>query len=109
MRVVNGNLDSCNSCKRQGTSRLHELYESKFPFVTRIEFILSKLSKLSAHVSGVSVGVTDTGRFTTRDFPSRSSTAQCPSQSPLPLPLRRVRDLERPGSICLGSGLGSTV
>ena len=38
MRVTNGKLDSCNSCKRLRTSRLHELHESKFPFVTRIEF-----------------------------------------------------------------------
>ena len=29
---------------RLGTSRLHVLLESKFPFVTRIEFIYSKLS-----------------------------------------------------------------
>ena len=37
------------------TSHLHELHESKFPFVTRIEFIRSKLSNFSAHVSGTSV------------------------------------------------------
>ena len=29
------------------------LHQSKFPFVSRIEFIRSKLSNLSAHVSGV--------------------------------------------------------
>ena len=34
---------------------LHELHESKFPFVSRIEFIRSKLSNFSAHVYGVSV------------------------------------------------------
>ena len=34
------------------TSRLHELHESKCPFVSRIEFIRSKLSNFSAHVSG---------------------------------------------------------
>ena len=34
MRVTNGNFDSRNSCKRLATSRLHELHESKFPFVT---------------------------------------------------------------------------
>ena len=45
---------SCNSCKRLGTSRLHELHESKFPFVSRIEFIRSKLSNFSAHVYGAS-------------------------------------------------------
>ena len=39
IRETNGNFDSCNSCKRLGTSRLHELHESKFPFVSRIEFI----------------------------------------------------------------------
>ena len=31
---TNGNFDSCNSCKRLGTSHLHELHESKFPFVS---------------------------------------------------------------------------
>ena len=31
------------------------LHESKFPFVSRIEFIRSKLSNFSAHVSGVTV------------------------------------------------------
>ena len=53
IRETNGNFDSCNSCKRLGTSRLHEMHESKFPFVSRIEFIRSKLSNFSAHVSGV--------------------------------------------------------
>ena len=36
-----------------GTSRLHELHESKFPFVSRIKFIRSKLSNFSAHASGI--------------------------------------------------------
>ena len=53
MRLTNGNFDQCNSCKRLGTSRLHELHQSKFPFVSRIEFIRSKLSNFSAHVSGI--------------------------------------------------------
>ena len=53
MRETNGNFDSCNSCKRLVPSRLHELHESKFPFVSRIEFIRSKHSNFSAHVSGV--------------------------------------------------------
>ena len=35
------------------SSRLHEFHESKFPFVSRIEFIRSKLSNFSAHVYGV--------------------------------------------------------
>ena len=35
---------TCNSCKRLVPSRLHELHESKFPFVSRIEFIRWKLS-----------------------------------------------------------------
>ena len=30
IRVTNRNFDSCNSCKLLGTSRLHELHESKF-------------------------------------------------------------------------------
>ena len=34
MRKTNGNFDSCNSCKQLGTSRLYELYESKFQFVS---------------------------------------------------------------------------
>ena len=37
-----------------GCSRLHELHESKSPFVSHIQFIRSKLSNFSAHVSGVS-------------------------------------------------------
>ena len=52
IRETNGNFDSCNSCKRL-PSRLHELHEAKFPFVSRIEFIRSKLSNFSAHVYGV--------------------------------------------------------
>ena len=52
MRETNGNFDSCISYKRLGTSRLHELHESKFPFVSRIEFIPSKLLNFSAHVYG---------------------------------------------------------
>ena len=36
-------------------SRLHDLHESKFPFVSRIELIRSKLSNFSAHVYGVTV------------------------------------------------------
>ena len=45
------------SCKRLVPSRLHELHESKFPFVSRIEFIRSKLSNFSAYVSGLTVSV----------------------------------------------------
>ena len=44
IRETNGNFDSCNSCKRLVPSRLHELHESKFPFVSHIEFIRSKFS-----------------------------------------------------------------
>ena len=47
IRETNGNFESC---KRLGTSRLHDLHESNFPFVSRIEFIRSKLSNLSADV-----------------------------------------------------------
>ena len=54
MRETNGNFDSCNSCQRLGTRPLHEMHESKFRFVSRIEFICSKLSNFSAHVSGIS-------------------------------------------------------
>ena len=45
----------CNSCKRLETNRLHELHESKRPFVPRVDFVRSKLSNFSAHVSGVTV------------------------------------------------------
>ena len=55
IRVTNGNFDSSNSCERLVPSRLHELLKSKCPFVTRIEFIRSKLSNCSARVSGVAV------------------------------------------------------
>ena len=51
IRETNGNFDAYNSCKRLIPSRLHELHETKFPFASRIEFIRSKLSNLSAHVS----------------------------------------------------------
>ena len=49
IRETNGNFDWCNSCKRLGTSRLHELHESKisvcftyriYPFET-FEFFCS--------------------------------------------------------------------
>ena len=54
MRETNESFDSCNSCKRLVSSRLHELHESKLSFVSRIKFIHSKLSIfISAHVSGV--------------------------------------------------------
>ena len=53
IRETNGNFDSCNSCERLVPSHSHELHESKFPFVSRIEFIRSKLSNFSAHVFGV--------------------------------------------------------
>ena len=57
IRETNKNFDSCNSCKRLVPSRSHELHESKFPFVSRIEFIRSKLSNFSAHVSGVTLSL----------------------------------------------------
>ena len=44
IRKTNGNLNSCNSCRRLGSSRLHDLHESKFSPVSCIEFIRSKLS-----------------------------------------------------------------
>ena len=53
IRETKGNFDSCNSCERLGTSRSHELNKSKFPFVSRIEFIRWKLSNFSALVHGV--------------------------------------------------------
>ena len=50
IREINVSFDSCKSCKRLETSRLHDLHESKHSFVSRIEFIRSKLSIFSAHV-----------------------------------------------------------
>ena len=44
IRETNGNFDSCNTGKRLRTSRLHELHESKFPFVSRTELSHWKLS-----------------------------------------------------------------
>ena len=38
MREPNGSFDSCNSCKRL-PSRLHELHESRLPFVSGIELV----------------------------------------------------------------------
>ena len=61
--MTNGNFDLCNSCKQLVPSCLHELNESKFPFVTRIEFIRSKFSKISAHVSGTTIGRTYASRL----------------------------------------------
>ena len=34
MRETNGSVDSCNSCKRLVSSRLHEIHELTFPFVS---------------------------------------------------------------------------
>ena len=53
IRETNQNFDSCNSCKRLVPSRLHELHESKFSLVSRIEFIRLQLSNFSVHVSGI--------------------------------------------------------
>ena len=44
-------------------SRLHELHESKPPFVSRIEFIRSKLKNFSAHVSGDIAAAADKPRL----------------------------------------------
>ena len=70
MRETSGNFDSYNSCKRLVPSLLHEMHGSKFPFVTRIEFIRSKLSNFSAHVYGVIVSRTETNHI----IPSLVST-----------------------------------
>ena len=44
IRETNGSFDACISCKRLGTSRLHEIHVPKLPFVSRIEFVRFKLS-----------------------------------------------------------------
>ena len=48
MRETNASFDTC---KRLVPSRLHETHVSKLAFVSRIEFIGSKLPNFSAHVS----------------------------------------------------------
>ena len=57
---TNGNFDSSNSCKRLGTSRLHESLESKFPFVTRIDLSVRNFI-IFYHVSGVLVAAPSRG------------------------------------------------
>ena len=54
---TNGSLNPCNSCKRVGPSRLHELHGSKLRFVSRIKLIRPKFSNCSAHVSRVIAGL----------------------------------------------------
>ena len=46
---------SCNPYNIWYLALLHELHESKFPLVSHIEFIRSKLSNYYAHVPGVHV------------------------------------------------------
>ena len=67
-----GNVSSPTS-KWLGTSRLHELRESKFPFVSRIEFIRSQLSNFSAHVYGLILcgGVLSPGILTAEPIAER--------------------------------------
>ena len=48
IRETNGNFDSCNSCKRLGTSRLHELHESKFQSrLQRFQSLDCQIAKVS--------------------------------------------------------------
>ena len=80
IRETNESFDSCNSCKRLGTSRLHELHViQKFPFVSRIEFIRSKLSNFSAHVYGVR-----TGRCCPTNPPRRTGQGRGLTRGPSP-------------------------
>ena len=50
--------DKFDTCNKRGNQPLHELQRSKFPLVTRIEFIRSKLSIFPAHVSVVTTPIT---------------------------------------------------
>ena len=77
IRETNGNFDSCNSCKRLVPSRLHELHESKFPFVSCIEFIRSKLSIFSAHVYGVYETTCSSDGWRQSPSPLRCCCASC--------------------------------
>ena len=52
-------------------THVNELHESKFPFVSRIKFIRSKLSNFSAHVSGVN----DSTEHTNNTGPSPRAAA----------------------------------
>ena len=54
------------------------MHESKFPFVSRIEFIRSKLSNFSAHVCGVS-DIRPAAPHSTHPF-SGSTQTNCPAQ-----------------------------
>ena len=85
---TSGNFDSCKSCKRLETSRLHELHGSKFPFVSRIECIRSKLSNFYAHVSEVPVlkhiRPDTTFRYDGRDTASRPNTRRRAREAPHP-------------------------
>ena len=76
IRETNRSFDSCNSCKRLVPSRLHELHESKLLFVSRIEFIRSKLSNFPAHVPG-SPCAAGTGGFRGRPAGGGRSACLC--------------------------------
>ena len=93
---------------RVRTSRLHELHESKFPFVSRIEFIRSKLSIFSAHVYGVNTYDGQTKKaFTIKTaFPGTGNDTlhSCDSNSPIAarpslLPAFHFAEVEGDGAI----------
>ena len=86
------NFDLCNSCKRLG----NELHESKILFVSRIEFIRSKLSIFSPHVSVV--GECPGQRFSGSD----AAGAGCD----VPVGTRRSRYHDDPQSRLPGSTVG---
>ena len=49
-RAIQSPESRSGASRHRHPSRLHELHESNLPFVSRIEFIRSKLSNFSAHV-----------------------------------------------------------
>ena len=101
---------SCNWCKRLGTSRLQISYTSQNFGFSRIEFICSKRSNFSAHVSGVSVSPPQSphgGRGLRRASDRRLSRYASPDRRPWPRGATAVwsRDhadqaiLELPGNV----------
>ena len=72
------------TCKRLVPSRLHELHESKFPFVSRIEFIRSTLLNLSAHVYGVPIAADVTGGRAEGERTTGRAPGSVPSQNSEP-------------------------
>ena len=77
-------------------SRLHELRESKFAFVSRIEFIRSKLSNFSPHVPG-SVGAAERSSAQTELTPATGGAWPGGAARPGPREQLVPGDMTEPG------------